>query len=186
MTDDAGLIEQSRAGDLVAYGALVRRHQYDALRVATAVVGPDHAPDAVQEAFVRAFGALGGFDTARPFRPWLMVIVANSARNQRRSLGRWRRAAERYVELGAEVGVDGDAPEDHAVRRSIDDDLIAAIESLPSRQRQVVTARYLLDLNEQETADALRIPNGTVKSRLARGLSRLETLLRSEADDGEH
>jgi RNA polymerase sigma-70 factor (ECF subfamily) len=66
------------------------------------------------------------------------------------------------------------------VRRAQDDDLFAAVAQLPDRQRSVIACRYLMDLSEEETAMVLGIPRGTVKSRLARGLSRLEESLSGE------
>ena len=88
-TDDADLIESAKRGDVEAYGELVRRYQHDARRTAAAVAGVAVADDAAQEAFVRAYGFLHRFRPGAPFRPWLLTVVANVARNQRRSASRW-------------------------------------------------------------------------------------------------
>jgi RNA polymerase sigma-70 factor (ECF subfamily) len=180
--DDVALIARSVAGDLAAYSELVGRHQLHALRIAAAIVGPAGAEDAAQDAFVRAFPALARFDPTRPFRPWLMTIVANTARNQRRAARRW----ERSTMIGVRLHLVGEvaSPEAKAVQRSEDDELFAALARLPRGQRRVIACRYLMDLTEQETASALGIPRGTVKSRLARGLSRLERLLTRESHHG--
>jgi RNA polymerase sigma factor (sigma-70 family) len=183
--DDGELIARSVAGELAAYGELVDRYQGHALRVAAAIVGPASAEDAAQEAFVRAFAALRRFDPSKPLRPWLMTIVANTARNQRRAARRW----ERSTTTGGQVqlAATGDVPsaEALAVQRADDDELFAALARLPAAQRRVIACRYLMDLTEEETAMVLDIPRGTVKSRLARGLSRLEQSLSREQHHAE-
>jgi RNA polymerase sigma-70 factor (ECF subfamily) len=86
---DAGLIARSREGDGEAYGMLVARHQQVAFRTAYVVCGDAaEAQDAAQEAFLKAYAALPRFRAGAPFRPWLLRIVANEARNRRRSAGR--------------------------------------------------------------------------------------------------
>ena len=79
VTSDEALLERATAGDHQAYAELVRRYSEIAHRTATLIVGPADAEDAVQDAFVRAFYALGRFRPGSPFKPWLLVIVANSA-----------------------------------------------------------------------------------------------------------
>jgi RNA polymerase sigma-70 factor (ECF subfamily) len=75
-------------------------------------------------------------------------------------------------------------PEDITLARAQDEDLFAAVARLPKAQRDVIACRYLMDLSEEETAMVLGIPRGTVKSRLARGLARLEQSMHQEALDG--
>jgi RNA polymerase sigma factor (sigma-70 family) len=182
--DEATLIARSIAGDLSAYGELVGRYQFDALRVAVAIAGPAHAEDAAQDAFVRAYSALSRFDRAKPFRPWLMTIVANTSRNQRRAARRWERSTTAGGRVHLASGSNTEAPDEIAVQRAENDDLFAAVSRLPVAQRTVIACRYLMDLTEEETAMVLGIPRGTVKSRLARGLSRLEKSLRQETRHG--
>ena len=93
----------------MAYEELVRRYRDVAVRTATIVGGADDAEDAAQEAFVKAYAALGRFRAGSPFRPWLLRIVANEARNRRRSAGRRAslavRAAKRSVLAAADLGL---------------------------------------------------------------------------------
>ena len=87
--DEADLIARARAGESAAYADLVAQHRPAALRVAALVLGdPAEAEDAVQEASVKAYAALARFRDGAPFRPWLLQIVANEARNRRRAAGR--------------------------------------------------------------------------------------------------
>ena len=83
------LVERARAGDAGAYAVLVRGHQEIAFRTAYLICGnAADAEDAAQEGFVKAHRALGRFRAGEPLRPWLLTIVANEARNRRRSANR--------------------------------------------------------------------------------------------------
>ena len=83
------LVERAREGDGHAYAALVRDHEEIAFRIAYVICGSAaDAEEAAQEAFVKAYNALGRFRLGEPLRPWLLAIVANEARNRRRSAGR--------------------------------------------------------------------------------------------------
>lgn len=176
--DDAGLVERAREGDLDAYGELVRRHQAVAARVA-AIVGAPDPEDAVQEALVKAYRALARFTTGSPFRPWLLRIVANEARNRGRT---FRRQAGLRLRIAAEPTTAGELPEDAAVRAERRARLLAAIASLNERDRLVVGCRYLAELSEAETAAALGCSLGTVKSRLSRALDRLRAVMGAELE----
>lgn len=179
-TADPTLVAAARGGDPAAYGHLVRRHAPMAKRMAVLWgAGPD-ADDVVQEAFVRAHAALPRFRDGEEFRPWLLAIVRNLTRNSLRARGR-RAAREAYA--AATWPVTDRSPEDPAdsaieeVRR---DQLLAGVRRLPEGLREVVACRYLLELTEAETAAALGLPAGTVKSRLHRALNRLRAEM---ADD---
>lgn len=164
----------------MAYEELVRRYQDVAVRTAHLIAPDGDAEDAAQEAFVKAWSALGGFRAGSPFRPWLLRIVANEARNRRRSAGRRSGLALRV----AEDRPSGDAapsPESAVLAHERRVTLLAALGVLRHDDRAVIAARYLLDLSEAETAEVLRLPRGTVKSRLSRALARLRGVL--EATD---
>jgi RNA polymerase sigma-70 factor (ECF subfamily) len=157
----------------------VRRYQHDARRTAAAIAGAGNADDAAQEAFIRAFGFLHRFRPGAPFRPWLLAVVANVARNHTRSSYRWTRAVRALGERGRIVTTTPSA-EDEAMTRRRGGTVRAALDTLPGRYRDVVACRYLLDLSEDETAQVLGIARGTVKSRLSRALDRLERQLDRE------
>ena len=87
--EEAKLAERARAGDTAAYERLVRMHQAVAFRAAYLVTrDAPEAEDATQEAFIKAYRAIDRFRPGAPFRPWLLTIVTNEARNRRRSAGR--------------------------------------------------------------------------------------------------
>ena len=173
VTDEGELIKLAKRGDVDAYGELVRRHQRDARRVAAAICGHGAADDVAQEAFVRAYRALGRFRDNAPFRPWLLAIVANLARNQRRSEARHERLTQRSV-AGRVSVVAVPSAEDAALADSRREQLRREVDALPPKWRDVVTCRYVLDLSEHDTAIVLGVAAGTVKSRLSRALERLE------------
>lgn len=163
-----------RAGDRDAYAELVQRHAPVAIRTAALLGAGGDAEDVVQEAFVKAYGALGSFRAGAPFRPWLLRIVANETRNLHRASGR-RTARERRSWALAEplLLVRADDPATAALTHERQEELVRGLARLSPAHRQVVTCRYLLDLDEAETAAVLGWPRGTVKSRLSRALARL-------------
>ena len=149
------------------------RHQGAATRLAAVIAGSADAEDIAQEAFVKAYYALHRFDEGKPFSPWLLQIVANEARNHRRSSGRRTRLALRMASVDANVAT----PEDVAVASDRRAALMGALHELPERDRLVLSCRFLLGFSEAETAAALECAPGTVKSRTSRALNRLRTQL---------
>lgn len=175
--DDAELIERSTRGEMAAYEELVRRYQAPALRTAALLAADSaEAEDAVQDAFVKAHGALGRFREGAPFRPWLLRIVANEARNRRRSAGRRQVLALRIAEYRPSFDA-APSPEAAVLAREQREALLAAIGRLEPDDRLVLAYRYFMDLSEAEMAAALGIARGTVKSRLSRAMARLRVAL---------
>ena len=176
--DDTDLVAEATAGDLAAFDRLVARHQEVAVRVATLTAGPGLAPDAVQEAFVKAWRALPRFRPGAPFRPWLLTIVANEARNAVRAAGRRDALTFRSVTVPAQPD---EAPETVVIVAEQRAQLARALERLSDPDRQVITYRYFAELPEREIAAALGCRPGTVKSRLSRALDRLRVAFDAEA-----
>jgi RNA polymerase sigma-70 factor (ECF subfamily) len=167
----------------------VAPHLDTAFRAAFLVTGSaSDAQDAAQEGLVKAWLALERFRAGAPFRPWLVRIVINEAHNRRRAIGRQTGLALRLAEAGhrpiSGSGGDASAP-DGAVpgaeaaaladeRRAL---LLAAVARLREDDQLVIAARYFVGLSEAETATALSLRAGTVKSRLSRALARLRDAL---------
>lgn len=171
--DEDDLIRRAKRGDTHAYEELV--HAFEGIAFRTAYVLSGNAADAeeaAQDGFVKAWRALGRFREGAPFRPWLLRIVANEARNRRRSAGRRAHLALR----AATEQVSGDAapsPESALLSAETRERLLAAVEALPDDQREMVSLRYFVGLSEREVAESLDLPVGTVKSRTSRALERL-------------
>ena len=173
LEEENDLVEQAKRGDVRAYEELVRTYQGIAFRTAYLVAGSaDDARDASQEGFVKAYRALGRFRHGAPFRPWLLQIVANEAKNRRRSAGR---RATLTLRLAAAEPSGGAAPSPEATLLASDERhrLLQAVSTLREEEQLVVACRYFLDLSEDETAQMLGLRRGTVKSRLSRALARL-------------
>ncbi len=179
------LIERAQRGDISAYEELVRRYETLAARTAyVAGASESDAEDAAQDAFLKAYGALGSFRRGAPFRPWLLRIVANEARNRRRSAGR-RTALTLRAIAATDASESAPSPETAALVRERRESLLAAVGRLREEDQAVIALRYFLDLDEAEMAAALDIRRGTVKSRLSRALGRLRETLgegRGDAD----
>ena len=156
---DADLVARARGGSREAAAELFERYWGAAWRAAYAVTGRRAmADDVAQDAFERAFAALGRFDERRPFGPWLHRIVVNRAldllRSERRLVGEVAEAA--WVDVR-----DGDVA------------LLDAVSALPLQRRVVVVLRFGLGLTPSAIAEVLGVPVGTVSSRLARALVQL-------------
>lgn len=160
----------------------MRTYQTIATRTAYLIAGQEaDAEDAAQTGFVKAYYALERFDATRPFRPWLLKIVANEARNRRRAAG--RRAG---LELRLAEDRPGDAapsPEGAVLAGEPRSALVRALNQMKEEDRLVIGYRYLLELSEAETADVLGVARGTVKSRLSRSLKRLRAVLEEQVPE---
>ena len=163
-----------RPRDLDTYDQLVREHQGIAFRTAYVITGSAaDAEEVVQDAFVKAYRARGRFRSGAPFRPWLLAIVANEARNRRRATGRRARLSLQLAEERPSGGA-APSPEVALLAREERAELLAAVDRLGEEQRAAIACRYFLGLSEAETAAVLGCRPGTVKSRLSRALARLE------------
>jgi RNA polymerase sigma-70 factor (ECF subfamily) len=180
VSDDRELVVRARRGDDDSYRSLVDRYQTIAFRTAYFVCGSAaDAEEAAQDGFVKAHAALGRFREDAPFRPWLLAIVANEARNRRRSAGRRAGLALR----AAQELPSGDAapsPEAALLAQERRRTLLAAVESLAPDERLVIACRYFLELSEEETAAVIGRRRGTVKSRTSRALARLRERMGDE------
>jgi RNA polymerase sigma factor (sigma-70 family) len=171
--DEAEIVQRAQRGDVHAYEELVQRYTQMAFRCAYLVTGSAaEAEDASQDAFVKAYQALPRFRPEGSFRPWLLRIVGNEARNRRRA-DRRRAALELRLAEGLRRGSGDRSPEAQAEAAEERQALLSALNGMAQDDREVIGCRYLLQLSVEETAAALAVPEGTVKSRLARALGRL-------------
>ena len=150
---ESELIALASEGDGDAYASLVRAHQDIAFRTAMLITqDAADAEEAAQDAFVKAWRALPRFRAGEPWRPWLLTIVANEARNRRRSAGRRTRAGAAGEPPRDDVSAEATvlAAESRAA-------LLGAMAGLRDDDRLVLGCRYLLELSEAETAAALGV-----------------------------
>lgn len=166
-SDEAASLAAARGGSHTARETLFRDNWGPAWRRAYALVGDRAtAEDIVQDSFERAFEALTSFEGRSSFRTWLLSIVTNRALDVLR-----RRHNDGSLEEAP--GVEPDWPEDPGERGRVR----RAVAGLPPDRQAVVVLVYWLDLTLLEAAEALGVPQGTVKSRLARALEQLRASL---------
>jgi RNA polymerase sigma-70 factor (ECF subfamily) len=153
----------------------MRLHQEGVFRLAYLLLGDaDEAEDVAQETFLRACRALDRFDLDRPLRPWLLSITANLVRNQRRSMGRYLAALQRFFHTEPPEGV---SIEEKSAQRLEAVTLWQAVQRLNPADQQVIYLRFFLEMSVEETAESIGVAEGTVKSRLHRALERLRTVI---------
>jgi len=176
--DELTLIQSAKGGDAAAWEPLILTYQEQVFRLAYLLIGdPDEAADVAQETFVRAWHHLGRFDTSKPLRPWLLKIVANLARNHRRSAGRYLAALTRGFRENASIVND---IETRSLMEQQSVDLWRAVQKLNPADQQIIYLRFFLELTISETAQALTIAEGTVKSRMSRALVRLRKIIQEK------
>jgi RNA polymerase sigma-70 factor (ECF subfamily) len=165
-------VQAARGGDRAALDALLRRH-YDRLyALCRRMTGEDaDAADACQEALMAIVRGLPGFDGRAAFGTWAYRVTTNACLDELRR--RRRRPEPGLPEGSAEVA----APLDHVESSTTRVDLDRALQSLPADYRAAVVLRDVCGLSYDEIAEALHIPAGTVRSRIARGRGTLAPLL---------
>jgi len=159
--------EEYPVGDAAAVEALFDEHWLTAWRAAYAVTGRDDlADDAAQDAFVKAIRSMSRFDRSRPFAPWIAKIAVNRARDLLRAERRRGFATlEEETEAPPRTDVSG---------------LLAAVAALPREQREVVVLHHALGFSLKEAAEIVDAPEGTVASRLGRGVARIRLMTEAE------
>lgn len=175
---ESDLIGRARQGDSDAWEALVQEHQEAVFRLAYLLLGDARdAEDTAQETFIRAFRYLHTYDSSRSWRPWLLGITANLARNRRRAIGRYLHHLGRLARLNIDPTLD---PENEVAHLANAQALWRAVRRLEAVDQEIIYLRYFLELSVEETAETLNIAPGTVKSRLYRALGRLRGIVQQE------
>ncbi|MGH7740465.1 MAG: RNA polymerase sigma factor [Candidatus Eiseniibacteriota bacterium] len=177
--EEAGLIAAAQRGDTGAFGMLVRIHQRTIYRLAYGLTrNASDADDLAQETFVRAFRAIGRFRVGEPMQPWLSRITVNLAFSMfRRRKRRPEVALEPLVEAGRQFAGGGEDPADVTARREKHRMVTAAFEELSNEHRVVLALRVVQDMSYDDIARTLRVPVGTVMSRLSRARAELRARL---------
>ncbi|MCP4685580.1 MAG: sigma-70 family RNA polymerase sigma factor [bacterium] len=177
-TPERKLIEASQLGDKKAFGVLIRRHQKRLFRFIYGLTGSfDQTEDIVQEAFIKAHGAIKTFRTGYDFYPWLSTIARNLAYNQMT-----RGSKAESLEAKTEKGFDAPSGKLGPLGRLLDSEgqkrFYQALKALPEKYRTVFVLRHFEDLDYSQIASHLKIPPGTVDSRLYRARKMLTEALK--------
>jgi RNA polymerase sigma-70 factor (ECF subfamily) len=179
---DEELTAATLRGDRVALGLLVERHHGPVLGYLYRLTGGSRqlAEDLAQETFLALLneGKVISYTPSRPFKPWLYAIATNLARDHFKSAAVRRSASEPEEALLA-VSDAAPGPEELALAADEGSRIAAAVARLGEEYRVVLLLRFYQGLSLREIASVLRIPLGTVKSRLSVGTRRLRELLAS-------
>jgi RNA polymerase sigma-70 factor, ECF subfamily len=179
-SDEPALVERVQQGDTEAYAVLVRRHLPRGHRIAWRVLRHrEDAEDAVQEAFLRALERIEQCERGRPFGPWFFRIVATTAINRQRSAK--RRETDELTETEQSESV---TPSDFATASVLQDEVSAALATLPAMQRQLIELVTYEDFTPTEAAGMLGIPAGTARWHLHEARKALRTQLQQWLNDG--
>jgi RNA polymerase sigma-70 factor, ECF subfamily len=181
--DELELIERAKRGDRKAFGVLVERYQRRVVGVAMAVAhNPDDALELAQETFIRAFESLPQFESRSSFSTWLYRIAANIAIDFRRREGRHivLRGEDAENEL-RRLPSNVDDSFRAARRGEISERIRKALEELTPEHRAVILLREVEGLSYDEISETLKVPRGTVMSRLHYARMRLRSLLKDLA-----
>jgi len=179
---ERALIEQVQAGDLDAYGEVIREYQTSVYSVCLRILGNvQEAEDLTQEAFLRAYRNISHYDLARPFGPWMRVLAANLCYNH------LKKARLDRVQLDDERGVpDQDHQRGPEILLEVSQEhqeLYQKIWQLPENQRVALELRHFQGLSYQEMSEAMGTPLNTVRSHLYRGRRNLAELLEEKEDE---
>jgi RNA polymerase sigma-70 factor, ECF subfamily len=172
---DRELLTRHVAGDREAFSELVQRHRDRMWAVALRTLGdPEEAADAVQDAFLSAYRGAERFRGDAAVTTWLHRIVVNACLDRLR-----RKALRPVVALGDDTTFDAVAPKtpDPAVAHVLSLDVTAALQQIPVEQRAALILVDMMGYSVDEAAQVLQVPQGTIKSRCARGRARLLPLL---------
>ncbi|HEY2587636.1 MAG TPA: RNA polymerase sigma factor [Tepidisphaeraceae bacterium] len=171
---DTELVRRIRAGDEAAFGELVNRHADGLYRMAYSVMGSAaDAEDILQETLLGAFNRLSAFEGRSSVKTWLVRILLNHASKLRRSR-RVRKAESLPEQLGPASGDQKYASASPAAAVQSRVDVNEMLQSLSPEHREVIVLRELQQMSYDEIAEALRIPRGTVESRLHRARQELK------------
>ncbi len=162
VNDERGLIVRVQAGDRSAFDLLVRRHLPRARLIAKRLMqDPDDADDLVQDAFLRALERIGTFDPSRSFEPWFTRLLVNLGRDQHR-----KQLVRRTESHDPEAIPGGTRPDREAERSELRSSLSEALESLPDRQRLIVTLFEIDGRSTEEIAGMLNVSQVTIRWHL--------------------
>jgi RNA polymerase sigma-70 factor (ECF subfamily) len=168
---DEELVRRARDGDEAAMGALVDRHHAAVYRVALSMVSDaDLAQDVAQDAFIKAFRALGGFRGDSAFRTWLLTVAANTARGALRKRGRRR---ETDLDTAPPVASQDPNPEEQAAVAEEASRARALMDRLPEKQKMSVQLRIDEGLSFREIGDVIGSSEGAARVNYFHGIRRL-------------
>ena len=181
------LIRQCLRGDQAAWESIVRQYWRKVFNIAYKFVGKhDEAEDLAQEIFLRIFKSLDTFDRRANFQTWLISVSRNLCIDHYRSVRKEREVIDRAVDAN-ELSPISREPGQMAALEQRDRVVLLrqALAELPATLRTAVLMRDIREMSYQEIADTLRLPEGTVKSRINRGRTELARHIKKMSRDDD-
>jgi len=180
---DKDLVLRVQKGDKSAYDLLVIKYQYKIIQLVNRYVkDPSEAQDVAQEAFIKAYRALGNFRGESAFYTWLYRIAINTAKNY--LVARSRRSTDYEIDIDDAEQLHNvpelkglDTPEQHLLNEEIIEAIKTAIEKLPEEMRIAITLREFEGMSYEEIAETMDCPVGTVRSRIFRAREAIDNKL---------
>ncbi len=185
---ERALVDSCRSGDPAAFARLVRLHEGMVFSLSARLLGDaEEARDVAQEVFLQVYRQLGRFEGRSTLKTWIYRIAVNQCHNRRRFWHRRRRDREEGLEAVSVEPVaagGGSSPYEEACRGERARRVQAALLELSFEHRSVLVLREVEGLTCEEVAETLRIPAGTVKSRLSRAREAMRLRLRGLVEEG--
>ena len=182
--DEETLIHDSKQGDLASFNLLVEHYQAQVYNLALRMISDAAAAeDITQETFFSAYRRLSSYKPGN-FRAWLMRIAANGCRDHLRSARVRRSVSLEAMEEGYGLNMESDleSPEAYTLRQELSGVIQAGLSSIHPDQRLTLILIDVQGLSYEEASQAIRVPIGTVKSRLSRGRAALRTHLLAQRE----
>ena len=188
---DQELVRRVQRGDSAAFDLLVRKYQHRIVALIGRYVGDwSECQDVAQEAFLRAYRALGNFRGDAQFYTWMHRIAVNTAKNHLVAAG--RRPPNADIDVGDaeqfDSGIrlrDNDTPERELMRQELEQTVMRAVQALPDELREAITLREVEGMSYEDIAQKMDCPIGTVRSRIFRARDAIDQELRQLMDDAE-
>lgn len=185
---DQQLVERVQKGDKRAFDLLVLKYQHKIAGLVSRYVHDSHEVlDVAQEAFIKAYRAIGRFRGESAFYTWLYRIAINTAKNH--LVSKSRRPPDTDVEVGDAEYFEGtgklrdnDSPENELYRAELEKTVFRAIEQLPEDLRTAVTLREFDAMSYEEIAEVMQCPVGTVRSRIFRAREAIDKQISNLVD----
>lgn len=188
---DEDLVLRVQRGDKAAFDLLVIKYQHKIIQLVNRYVkDPSEAQDVAQEAFIKAYRALGNFRGDSAFYTWLYRIAINTAKNY--LVSRSRRSSDYHVDIQDAEALENapqlqgmETPERLLLNQEIIDTIKTAIETLPEEMRTAIMLREFEGMSYEEIAEAMDCPVGTVRSRLFRAREAIDIMLNPLLEHGD-
>ena len=160
---DEKIVEIVRTEDKEAYAEIIKRYKVKLMRYASYLTGEEHnAADIVQESFIKAYVNLNGFNTKKKFASWIYRIVHNEAINL---INKQKKQVSLYDDYDFDSGID---IEDEFIKKELRNRTHNCLNQMPVIYREPLSLYYLEEKSYEEISDILRIPVGTVGTRINR------------------